>query len=377
MMILTVFTVMNTTYRVAPWNRRRWGRLLTSPLELDSMLSAINPFLGGALRGRIVSIQPQTSSAASIRFETNRKLPTSRAGQFVTVGVDVRGVRHHRCFSLTSTPSDDDIEITVQAVEGGTVSSHLVHRARVGDIVQLAEPAGDFVLPNELTPMLCVSGGSGITPVMAMLRDLDRRTDHGGRRDVVVVHYVPTRSRLLFADELAGLTRRSSWLQLELVVTDEGGQHLGIDHISALCPDWRDRETFVCGPASLRNGAMDLWQSEGDATRLHIESFTAIGIAPRPVTGGVDDGLAGPTAMVSLSRSGIELVADSGMTLLDALEAHGLTPPSGCRMGICHTCVTPLKAGCVNDLRDGRIIDAGTHVQLCVTTPNHNITLDI
>ncbi len=338
------------------------------------MLSAINPFLGSALKGRILDIRHHTPTAATIRFQTNRTFPTGRAGQFTSVGVDVNGVRCHRCYSLTSIPSDDFVEITVQAVDGGAVSTHLVHSARVGDIVQLAEPAGDFVLPDQPLPMLCLTGGSGITPVMAMLRELARRIEQDDRRDVVLVHHVPTRSRLLFADELADLARRSRWLQFELVVTDEGGRHLGINQMTELCPDWRARETFVCGPASLRQGAIDLWEREGDTTQLHIESFTPSGIAPRPKADGVDDG---GVNVVSLSSSGIDLTVESGTTLLDALEGQGIAPPSGCRMGICHTCVTPLTAGCVTDVRDGRIIEAGTHVQLCVTTPNHNITLDL
>jgi len=337
------------------------------------MVAAVNPFFGGAFRGRIVSIEPQTGSASTIRFETNRPSGGRRAGQFVTIGVEVDGVRHHRCYSLTSIPSDDVLEITVQAIDDGTVSWHLVHHARLGDIVQLGEPGGDFTLPDEHVPMLCLTGGSGITPVMAMLRELDRRTPSRDASDVIVVHHVTTRDRLIFAAELAELDHRCEWLTVRLVVMDEGGRHLDPEQLDQYCPDWRDREVFVCGPLALREAALDICVTSGDVSKVHVESFTPLSRATSRPTSPTETIL----GSVLLSRSCREIEVAPGSTLLDALEAHGMAPPSGCRMGICHTCVTALTSGCVTDVRDGRVIEAGTHVQLCVTTTVDHVTLDI
>jgi ferredoxin len=85
----------------------------------------------------------------------------------------------------------------------------------------------------------------------------------------------------------------------------------------------------------------------------------------------------GSPAQVTFGTSGREATSSDGATLLDMAESVGLTPPTGCRMGICHTCTTPLLEGCARDLRNGRLVEAGTHVQLCVSAPAGDLTLDL
>src|SRR5690606_31967631 len=156
------------------------------------------------------------------------------------------GVLHHRCFSITSLPSDRRrIELTVQARDGGLVSQHLVHHASPGEVVRLRPAAGAFTLPPRLRrPLLFVTGGSGITPVAAILRDL---VATGRRSDAVLLHHARTRDRLLFADELDAWAAGPG-VRVVTTLTGEGGSHLSPERLDRECPDWRHRDVYVCGP---------------------------------------------------------------------------------------------------------------------------------
>jgi ferredoxin-NADP reductase len=367
-MLGTVFSVMMSLLE-------RW----TTPLDPDAYLASLAPLWGGRPRGVVDRVTSLTESSALIRIRPGRSWRPHRPGQFVTVGVEVDGRRHHRCYSITSLPCDGrgrdpGVELGVQATDGGVVSNHLVHAARRGDVVQLGVADGDFVLPETVPQrLLFVTGGSGITPVVGMLRWLEATAPSS---DVVLLHHVSDPARLMFASELE---RWSAVLpRLRVVLTDTGtggGRHLDQHRLDAECPDWRDRETFVCGPEGLAGFAVDHWAGAGLERRLHLERFT-----PRVPRGEQRDGASTPStasaATVSFTASGVAAECDSATPLLDVAEAAGLHPPSGCRMGICHTCTTRLDCGSVVDLRDGRIHEAGEHVQLCVSAALYDVTLD-
>lgn len=350
---------------------------LATPLEPDAYLSLLHPLWGSRLRGILEAVRPVTDGAASIVIRPGAAWEGHRPGQFVTVGVDVDGVRHHRSFSLTSVPDDDRIEITVQATTGGVVSNHLVHRSRPGEIVQLEQAAGDFSLPDpgdrNATRLLFVTGGSGITPAMGMLRSL---VASGASTDVVLVHHATDADRLLFADELARLDARHDWLRVEVVLTrPDGGasrDHLTAARLDHLCPDWRERRAYVSGPEPMLRFAIDHWDTNGLTDRLLLERFTPFGFG-RVFTTPCDV----QPALTRFARSDLEVRADPDTTLLEVAEGAGLTPASGCRMGICHTCSTRLEQGCVRDLRDGRTRTAGQHIQLCVSAAVNDVVLDL
>ena len=163
---------------------------LTTPVMPDEYASLFNPLWSiRELRGRIEQITPQSASAATIVIRPGRRWPGHVAGQHLAIGVDVEGVRHWRSYSLTSDPGRPDgcISITVKAVDDGIVSPHLVRHASVGDIIRLGPPEGDFTLRPEHASgqLLFITAGSGITPVMAMLRALERTE---GLADVVHLH---------------------------------------------------------------------------------------------------------------------------------------------------------------------------------------------
>ena len=344
---------------------------LAAPAALDDYLSAVNPLWARRTCGRIVSVQPVGVDAATLRIRPGAGWQRHRPGQFVTLGVDVDGVRHHRSFTLTSVPGDRAIEITVQAAADGLVSRHLVQDARVGDLVQLQPAAGgvDVVDRAPGSPLLFIAGGSGITPTIAILRALHR---DGIDIDAVVLHHSVSAERALFTDELDRLSDAHERLSVVHVLSAPDGSHrIDPERLTERCPDWRTRHAHVCGPTSMLDAVTAVWSDAEVEDRLHVERFHPV--RPTPPEGSRPD----PASAVAwFAASDVVAPAPADSPLLEVAEAAGLRPAHGCRMGICRTCTTRLDAGCVRDLRDGRSHGAGTHVQLCVSAASGDVVLD-
>jgi ferredoxin-NADP reductase len=272
-------------------------------------------------------------------------------------------VRHWRSYSLTSPPdaADGCLELTVQAHPGGLVSGHLAHTVQAGDIVRLTPADGTFVLPPDPpAPLLMITAGSGITPVMAMLRDLATR---GPLPDIVLLHSAPGPTETIFRDELRELARRHPRLRLHLRATATEGR-LQLAELDRLCPDWTRRTAYVCGPDGLRSAADAHWAERPD--QLHIERFTAATRSPGGAGGPVHFG------------GGEPVEVDGASSLLEAGEAAGALLPSGCRMGICFGCVLPLRDGQVRDLRTGRVHgEPGDLIQTCISGASGAARLDL
>jgi ferredoxin-NADP reductase len=370
---------------------RRLAAVLTWPAPAGSYRRLVDPLAPGTgVRAVVESIVPESTRAATVVLRPGPGWQAHRPGQWVSLGVDVDGVRHHRCYSITSLPtpaalpgSDGDrISITVQAVPDGVVSNHLVRHARPGDVVHLDGPDGDFTLARTTTApgvrrMLMVTGGSGITPVMGMIRAMDAGMEPDGTLDdLVVVHHAPSKAESLFTEELRAIARRRPGLRLHLVTTGSAAPPPELEITAArlddLCPDWRDREAWVCGPRPLVDAVDAVWDDHAaehpDARPLHVERFT-------PVVARGGDAVEGT---LTFARSGTAVPSDGTRTVLDLAEEAGLDPISGCRMGVCRRCVVPLRAGAVVDMRDGRTeCEPGTHVQICVTAPVGDAEIEI
>jgi ferredoxin-NADP reductase len=344
-----------------PTNLLQAARRLTTPLLPDDYLTLVNPLWSTReLRGRVHTIQVETADAVTVVVTPARGWGGHRPGQYVRVGVDIDGVRHWRTYSLTSPISRGDgrIAFTVKAIPGGVVSNHLVHELRPGDLLRLEPPQGEFVLPDPLPrKVLFLTGGSGITPVMGMLRS--HRLP-----DVVHIHGAPTRDAVVFGAELRTLASPSYFLHER---HDDDHGMFTLDQLSTVCPDWRDRDVWVCGPGPLMDAAEVHWKDAGLAGRLHLERFR-----PRLLTE------AGTGGDVRFARSDNTVRADGTTPLLDAGEAAGVLMPSGCRMGICHGCVVPLLAGRVRDLRTGDVHgEEGDLVQTCISAAAGPVELDL
>lgn len=372
-------TVLGSALRSAAVRRLAGAaRWLSTPLLPDDYLALFNPLWSGReVRGRVEAVLPETADAATLVIRPGRSWSGHTPGQWVRVGVDIEGVRHWRTYSVSCPPGRPDgcITITVKAVPDGLVSRHLVRRSAPGTIIDLDGPGGEFVIPEPVPPrLLFLTAGSGITPVRAMLHALltgvaagdvaDANAARGpasgdgaarpSAPDVVLVHSAPGPGDVIFGAELRALAARFSNLRLYERYTRTHGRLRPAD-LPGVCPDWAERVAWVCGPTGMLEEAEEHWA--GLADRLRVEHFR-----PKAVTRGGEGG------RVRFTRSGREVVADGGTPLLTVGEEAGVLMPSGCRMGICHSCVGRLVSGRVRDLRTGQVHgEAGDLVQTCVS----------
>lgn len=338
----------------------------TTPLLPDDYLHLINPlWTARELRGRVEEVVKETEDSATVTIRTGWGFPqTYQPGQYVGIGLQVDGRWHWRSYSLTSigTPSDKTIAITVKANPDGFLSTHLVDGVEPGTIIRLAAPKGDFHLPEPLPEkMLFLTAGSGITPVMSMLRALRQRDRLHG---IVHLHAAPTRDAVIFASELDEFAQSDGY-HLDLRLTREHG-NLDLARLDADVPDWTERECWACGPVAFLDEIEKTFDDAGLRDRLHIERF-AIARTDKGGEGGT----------VTFARSDKSAEIDGATTLLEAGENLGIQMPFGCRMGICQTCVVPLAQGYARDLRSGDERREGERIQTCVSTVSGECTLDL
>jgi len=357
---------------VHPIQRRVLNALnsLSTPLLVDDYLELINPLWSTReLRGKIEEIRHETEDAATIMIKPGHRWPGHKPGQYCRIGVDIEGVRHWRAWSLTSDPyrADGLISITVKCVDEGKVSPYLVRRGRPGTIVSLGGVEGDFVLPDEPPEkLLFISAGSGITPIMSMLRHLD---NHDAMKDVVLLHSARHTDDVIFGKELRDLAERNEGFRLHEQMTKEDGR-MGPRDLDRLCDDWQDRDAYISGPTEMLDAFSCHWEEHGDCDRLHMERFQ-----PKLGLGDAGEGEGGP---IKFLQSDCETESDGSMPILVAGEEAGLDLPYGCREGICHTCVGELRSGRVRDLRNGEVYGQdGEVIRTCISAPEGPVEIDL
>ena len=351
---------------------RKLAARITTPLLPDDYLHLANPLWSAReLRGRILEVRRETEDSATLVIKPGWGFSFDyQPGQYMGIGLLIDGRWRWRSYSLTSSPADPSgsgssrtVTITVKAMPEGFLSTHLVAGVEPGTIVRLAAPQGNFVLPDPAPPsILFLTAGSGITPVMSMLRTLVRRNQIG---DITHLHSAPTESDVMFHAELAALGADQPGYRLQVRETRKQGR-LNLASLDQEVPDWRERQTWACGPEGMLVQAEKVWASAGIDDRLHLERFALSRAAP-----------AGAGGTVTFVRSGRAVAADAATSLMDAGEGAGVQMPFGCRMGICQSCVVSLVEGHVRDLRTGAEHDPGTRVQTCVSAASGDCVLDI
>jgi ferredoxin-NADP reductase len=314
---------------------------LTYPHGIERYVEIVRPtFSLSEVRARVTSVHRPTASSVALTLKPNGNWEGFRPGQFVNLTVEIDGVRHTRCYSPAGSAHDPGtIELIVKRHREGRVSRFLYENARPGLVAGLSQADGDFFLPAERPRRIqLISGGSGITPVLSMLRTL-RAEGHDGH--VGFLHFCRD------ASELAA--------PVPARFTTSGGRLTAGDIDPAA-------EVFACGPPALLDAVREYVEPE----RLHVESFLPPVIAPaRPGDGAV-----------AFTRSGVK-IQDDGRPLLEQAEAAGLTPEHGCRMGICKSCTCAMTAGSVRHLRTGAITSGAELIQICVSAPVGDVTLDL
>ncbi len=350
--------------------RSRVVEALASPHGVDRYLEIVNPMWAAReVRARIVDIHREVDVPGHPPVATITLQPTStwdghRAGQHVELSVDLPGAkRTTRVFTISSADSKkgERFTITMRANPDGQVSKYLVEQATIGTVVHLSQAKGDFVLPDRMPEhAVFITGGSGITPAMSMLRSLQMRT-HRGR--ITFLHYAQSPEHQIFADELADVRTTGYGVDVHLLHPELGDPALTPMFLEKLIPGYREVPTWGCGPAPLIEAVQAAYDGS-DA--LQVEYFKPPKVGGGPVSG-----------EILFTRSG-KSVPNTGESILDQAEAAGLTPESGCRMGICFSCPTRKAEGTVRNILTGETSSLPDEdIRICVSAPEGDGAVEI
>jgi stearoyl-CoA 9-desaturase NADPH oxidoreductase len=360
------------TRRVADW----LTHLGVSHHAFDDTLGLINPLLTvHRLHAKVVNKVQETPSACTLVLQAGSAFAGVQPGQFVMIGVEINGVRHRRAYSPRAREGGTHrFAITVQRQSGGKVSNHVHDALKVGDIIEIEQAGGEFTLPERLpSELLLISGGSGITPCMAMLEHLKRI---GAATKVTLVYFARSESDRIFAKALSQLA--AQWPQFHYVPLESTANtgldtaqqaQLDVPLLDRVSPNWRQVPAYCCGPAPLMDAARALWAEPATVGKLQLEAFGAARPSGDPHV----------RHKVRLMRHNEELdfAAPATETLLVAGEQAGFAIKHGCRQGICHECTCRLQHGAIKDLTTGELITGeGQTVRLCVTTALSDVQLE-
>lgn len=332
---------------------------------------------------RVTGVVPENATVTSIELADpdGATLPRARPGQYLTLRVSGAGEPAPvRSYSLSSGPGADRYRISVKHEPYGVASTYLTTKLRSGRLLDVAAPRGEFVLTDGTSPVLLISAGIGLTPVLAMLHELAAR---GSEREVWWIHGARTPGEHPLVAEVRTLLAALPNTHEHVFYSAAAGR-LTKDKLLALNLP-AQATAYICGPASFMTDMGEALATAGvDASRIHTELFGALpslnpGITARPSKPPHQP--AGPTGtgpMVTFARSGIATpFPETGGSVLDLAEACDVPTRWSCRTGVCHNCVTPLLSGSVAYAPDPLEPPAGGQVLICCARPSTDIILDM
>jgi ferredoxin-NADP reductase len=348
--------------------RHPWVESIVRLSAVEDALAALHPLLSlTAVRARVVRIVDETASTKTFVLQPNALWTGAQAGQFVRVQLEINGRRVERAYSLSSRPGARRIAFTVKRQDQGLVSSHLHQTVKVGDVLTISQALGEFTWAHSLpAKMLLLSAGSGITPVMSMLRDLKARKYTG---DVVFLHVCRVPDDLIFAQQLQAMA--ADFQSLRLVLNYDGSAGLFAPQVlHQQVPDLAERSTWMCGPAGFMDAISAHWETKGLSTPLFSERFVGAPILPSTAPGT-------PVA-VSCTSSGTTFTTQGTDPLLVQAERAGLSPKHGCRIGICRSCQCIKTSGTVENLQTGEVSSAPNElIRLCISSARSDVALSL
>ena len=357
-------------------SRSRFKRLMqpvVSPAVFDFWASRFNrTWSWERPLARVVAREQASRDAVTLVLAPNRHCGGFRPGQHINVSAEVQGARITRSYSLTDLPrADGRMAITVKAVAEGKLSQYLCNEVRVGDVLGIGPAFGDMHLPADPQgEWLFLAAGSGITPLMALTRELAAA---GMPVNLTLAYWVRTREELCFLRELRALAASQSRFRFHAQLTreaaqaaDEGEGRLDAVLLSTLIDSAKGLQVMACGPGGFVEQARNLLESTAHSFQAEAFSLPPL---EHSETG---------TVQVRLAKRGVTLQLARGQSLLTALEAEGIKPASGCRMGICNTCSCAKASGSTRHLPTGALEhESSTALKLCISSAVTDLELDL
>ena len=308
---------------------------------------------------RVARVIEETADARSLVFDVPEHLSEHfryQPGQFLTLRVPFEDGWLPRCYSLSSTPLlGEPLRVTVKRVRDGRASNWLCGELQAGQILEVLPPAGVFVPRSLDDDLLLFGGGSGVTPVLSILRSA-LLASHGR---ILLIYANRDEASVIFRDELKALASAHPQ-RLQIVHWLDSVQGIpAVEQLAELARPFTDARAFICGPGPFMDAAVSALKSLGlPGGRVHVERFVSLpGEGELPLAASSEAAMA---AQLSVRLDGEEhnLACDSGETVLAAMERAGLNPPSACRVGGCASCMCTLESGDI-ELLHNDALDSG------------------
>jgi ferredoxin-NADP reductase len=367
--------VAGISRRVVPALDRASTRVTLENAWLELALSKLDPTLSlRHVRARVVAISDETADTKTFWLSPNARFGSFRPGSFVTLQLRIDGQPVQRSYSISSAPRADGlISITVKRVPGGRVSNWLADSVRLGHVLELSAAQGKFLLPPEPpAKLLLLSAGSGVTPVMSMLRQL---LAADVKCQVLFMHFARTPRDIIFRAELERIAAAHPHVRIAFCVEQGGGEGIAQGRFSEallreLAPDFRALDTFLCGPPGFMQAVMQCFeQADADMSKLRYERFN-VELDPSQFLAHAH--------VIRFVRSGSESIGNRPRTILEEAESAGLTPRFGCRAGNCGSCRCRKQSGVVVDITTGLESQPGAEfIYPCISVARGNVEVDL
>ncbi len=359
-----------------PWLVRASSRVSARVPLLEGVLAKVDPTLSlHRVLARVVEVRDETHDVRTFVLRPNARFGDYRPGAHVRVHLVVDGRAVQRTYSLSSAPGTNGLpSITVKRVPGGLVSNHLANVVAPGHVLELSAPEGQFTLPNPIpAKLLMISAGSGITPVMSMLRHLVATRS---ATEVTFLHFARTPADVIFARELAQIAQTAKNVRVVSCVEQADAAWSGPtgrftrELLEDVAPNFRDLDTYLCGPGGFMRAVVQAYEAAGaDLSKLRYELFNA----DFDVSTILEQ-----SHLVRFARSGVESLANRPLTILHQAEAQGLRVETGCRAGTCGTCRCKKKRGVVFNVATQRESGAGEEMIFpCVSVARSTVEVDL
>lgn len=338
---------------------RHWLR----EAEVDAVLAWLQP--AWRLNRVFARVEGRAWVAAdmlALRLRCNGNARGWRAGQHVQLYLQLDGVRHSRSYSLTRVGRDGRIELAIRRQPGGRLSNRLLDHLPVGALLELGQAQGELHWPQASTGVVLLAAGSGITPLLGLLREALAR---GFAAPISLLHYIREQGQRPFVEELQQLMQRHPNLSVRWALTGQVQVDADLhgrfndEHLQGLALD----SVLACGPAGFVETVARHWHGP-----LQVEAFTAPERHVEP----------GSAVRLGFARTRQQVTGDSARSLLEQAEAAGLRPAHGCRQGICASCTCTLLSGTVRDVRNGELFaEPGQPIRLCISAPAGDVDIDL
>ena len=343
---------------------------------------------------RVTKLVREDATVCSIYLaaDDGTALPAARAGQYLTLKVAGAGQPVPvRSYSLSSAPDAGTYRISVKQEPHGIASGYLNEDLKAGTLLDVAAPRGEFVLDTGTGPVLLLSAGIGVTPVLSMLYQLAAA---GSEREVWWLYGARGPAEHPFAAEAHGLLKSLPNAREHIFYSAATPQERHRAHaasgritqqaLAALCIP-AAASAYICGPAGFMTAMRDALTALGvDQARIHAELFGALDAINPGLTGQhrppphQPAGPAGTGPQVTFARSGITTAfGDAWPSVLELADACDVPTRWSCRTGVCHTCVTPLLSGDISYAPDPLELPPDGQILICCARPSTDLVLDM